>query len=109
MQANTSYTFTSIWIDDNKDLIEAVDPKIEILHYGNGIRNYDLPPTQMVRRERGIYDYTMYVSMEDFSFDLDYLVLYSAKDSSNVLGTIEDSFRIYLPSTNEGISTSTVR
>lgn len=109
IQANTTYKFTAIWLDDDRNLIEVVEPEIEIVHYGDGQKYYDVPKSAMVRREKGIYDYSLYLSLATFYFDVDYLVMYSARDASNVLGIIEDSFRIVIPSTNEGISTSTVR
>lgn len=110
IQANTTYNFSVIWLDRNRNLVEAVDPKIEVFHFASGGRVTDISGTAMTRREKGIYDYPLFMSTSSFAFNTEYLVVYTARNpTSNSLNYIEDSFQIILPATNDGLNISTVR
>lgn len=110
IQANTTHNFSVIWLDRSRNLVEAVQPKIEIFHFASGSRVIDISGTAMARREKGIYDYSLFVSTSNYSFNTEYLVVYTARNpTSNTLNYIEDSFQIILPATNDGLNISTVR
>lgn len=110
IRANTTYNFSVIWLDRNRNLVEAVEPKIQIVHYSGGVKVEDLSPTLMTRREKGIYDYPLFMSTSTFSFNTEYLIIYTAKNpTSSTVNYIEDSFQIVLPATNDGLNISTVR
>lgn len=110
IRANTTYNFSVIWLDRNRNPVEAVEPKIQIVHYAGGVKVEDLAPTPMTRREKGIYDYPLFMNTANFSFNTDYLVIYTAKNpTSSTVNYIEDSFQIVLPATNDGLNISTVR
>ena len=110
IQANTTYKFSVIWLDRNRNLVEAVSPKIQIVHFTTGSSVVDLPETAMVRREKGIYDYELFLGTPTYAFGTEYLVIYTARQPiTNTLNYIEDSFQIILPATNDGLNISTVR
>jgi len=110
IRANTTYNFSVIWLDRHRNLVEAVDPKIEIYHFATGSRVTDVTGSAMTRREKGIYDYSMFIGTPTFSFNTEYLVVYTAKNPvSNTTNFIEDSFQIVLPASNDGLNISTVR
>jgi hypothetical protein len=110
IQANTTYNFSVIWLDRSRNLVEAVEPKIEIYHFVSGSRVVDISGSSMARREKGIYDFPLFVSTTNYAFNTEYLVVYSARNpTSNTLNYIEDSFQIIIPATNDGLNISTVR
>jgi len=110
IRANTTYNFSVIWLDRNRNLVEAVDPKIDIFHFSSGNRVLDVTGAAMERREKGIYDYPLFMSTSTFSFNTEYLIVYTAKNPLSLsTNYIEDSFQIVLPATNDGLNISTVR
>ena len=110
IQANTTYNFSVIWLDRHRNLVEAVDPRVEISHFISGTRVFDVSGAAMTRREKGIYDYPLFLNTINYTFDTEYLVVYTARNpTSNTLNVIEDSFQIILPPTNDGLNISTVR
>ena len=110
IRANTTYNFSVIWLDRNRSPVEAVDPKMDIYHFSSGTRIVDVSGVAMERREKGIYDYPLFMNTSLFSFNTEYLVVYTAKNPTSLTTNyIEDSFQIVLPASNDGLNISTVR